>query len=266
MNSAPEVLARLDGISLAFGKTEVLSDIDLVLRAGEIVTLVGLNGSGKSSLTRVLLGLIAPDKGTVWRKPGLKIGYTPQHVARDVTLPLTVERFLTLAGASSGAVMATLEEVGVAQTLKTQLAQISGGEMNRVLLARALLRDPELLVLDEPMSGVDVAGQAELYALIGAIRRRRGCGILLVSHDLHVVMRQTDHVVCLNHHICCSGTPQSVVRDDAFISLFGTEIAGTLALYHHEHDHRHGPQGAVERQGGSLHASEGGQHGGHRHG
>ncbi len=233
------VLLSVEGVSLSYGGAPVLLDIDLSLRAGEIITLIGLNGSGKSSLTRILLGLIKPDQGNVWRKPGLKIGYTPQHITRDPTLPLTVERFLQLASSDRKAMESVLDEVGAGYAMHRQLAEISGGEMNRVLLARALLRNPELLVLDEPMSGVDVSGQADLYRLIGAIRDHRGCGILLVSHDLHVVMRQTDEVICLNHHICCRGTPDFVIRDSAFVSLFGAEIAGTLALYGHHHDHDH---------------------------
>ena len=159
-------------------------------------------------------------------------------------MPLTVNRFLRLGKRTSiEKCNAVLEEVGAPNIANTQLAEISGGEMRRVLLARALLRNPDLLVLDEPLASVDVAGQAELYQLIAQIRNQRGCGILLVSHDLHFVMAATDTVVCLNHHVCCTGHPQSVAQNPEFISLFGTQVANALAVYAHHHDHRHNNAG-----------------------
>ena len=236
--AGPLVEAR--GVSLRFGRRSVLDAVDITVRAGEIVTLVGLNGAGKSTLIRVILGIVEPDSGEVSRRPGLRIGYVPQHMQRDPVLPMTVERFMTLgAPAPRGTLQHVLDEVGADPILGHPLAEISGGEMQRVMLARALLREPQLLVLDEPLAGVDVTSQSDLYRLIADIRDRRGCGVLLVSHDLHLVMAATDTVVCLNRHVCCTGRPQTVLRDPEFISLFGPHLSETLAVYQHAHDHRH---------------------------
>ena len=238
--SEDPLLVSAQGLNVRFGRQTVLDSVDLQVRAGEIVTLVGLNGAGKSTLIRVLLGIVRPDSGEVWRAAGLRIGYSPQHVRRDPVLPMTVRRFLTLGGAASqDRLEAALEEVGAEAILDYPLAEISGGEMQRILLARALLREPGLLVLDEPLAGADVTSQGELYDLIAAIRDRHGCGILLVSHDLHLVMAATDVVVCLNRHVCCTGRPQTVMRDPEFISLFGPQLSEKLAVYQHMHDHRH---------------------------
>jgi len=218
----------------------VLDSVDLAVRPGEIVTLVGLNGAGKSTLIRVLLGIVRPDAGEVVRAPGLRVGYSPQQVHRDPVLPMTVRRFLTLgAPAPRERLEALLDEVGAGAILAHPMAEISGGELHRVLLARALLREPGLLVLDEPLAGVDVTGQSELYRLIARIRDRHGCGVLLVSHDLHLVMAATDTVVCLNRHVCCTGHPRSITRHPEFISLFGPHVSSVLAVYQHSHDHRH---------------------------
>ena len=234
----PLVEAR--GVSVRFGRRNVLEAVDLAVHAGEIVTLIGLNGAGKSTLVRVLLGIIRPSRGEVVRAPGLRIGYAPQHVHRDPILPMTVRRFLTLgAPATRERLTALLAEVGAGAILDHPLASISGGELHRVLLARALLREPGLLVLDEPLAGVDVTSQSELYRLIAAIRDRYGCGVLLVSHDLHLVMAATDTVVCINRHVCCSGHPRAITRDPAFVSLFGPHVASALAIYQHSHDHHH---------------------------
>lgn len=242
----PTSLLEAKGVTVVRGGRALLDHIDLEIAPREIVTVVGLNGSGKTTLLHVLLGLIAPDKGQVVRRPNLRIGYSPQHINRDATLPLTVEGFLRLAGPiAKDRIDQALRDVGAEQTRASQLFDLSGGELHRVLLARALLRNPELLVLDEPMSGVDVTGQAELYHLIGELRDKLGCGVLLVSHDLHIVMAKTDQVVCLNHHICCRGKPQAVVRDPSFIALFGSRIAEDLAIYPHAHDHAHDVEGRV---------------------
>jgi zinc transport system ATP-binding protein len=227
-------------VSVSFRERTILDRVDMHVSRGEIVTVIGLNGAGKSTLVRALLGLIAPQSGRIVRQPGLRIGYSPQHLHLDATLPLTVERFLTL-GANAGEerLRALLAEVGVEEVLHNQIADISGGELHRVLLARALLRKPDLLVLDEPLAGVDVAGQSELYRLIADIRQRYACGVLLVSHDLHVVMAATDRVVCINHHVCCTGRPESVTRHPEFVALFGRHVAEVLAVYTHHHDHQH---------------------------
>ena len=215
----PMPLIEAQGVSVSFGRRNVLDAVDLKVRAGEIVTLVGLNGAGKSTLIRAILGIIRPDLGKIMRAPGLRIGYSPQHVHRDPILPMTVQRFLTLgAPAPREKLEAMLDEVGADAILDYPLAEISGGEMQRVLLARALLREPGLLA---------------------TIRDRYGCGVLLVSHDLHLVMAATDTVVCLNRHVCCMGRPQVVLRDPEFISLFGPHLSDTLAIYRHLHDHRH---------------------------
>ena len=236
--ASPLVEAR--GVSLRFGRRTVLDTVDIAVRAGEIVTLVGLNGAGKSTLIRVILGIVEPDSGEVLQSTGLRIGYVPQHMQRDPVLPITVERFMTLgAPAPRRMLQGVLDEVGADPILGHPLAEISGGEMQRVLLARALLREPRLLVLDEPLAGVDVTSQNDLYRLIADIRDRRGCGVLLVSHDLHLVMAATDTVVCLNRHVCCTGRPQAVLRHPEFISLFGPHLSETLAVYQHAHDHRH---------------------------
>ncbi len=231
-------------MSVSFGRRSVLDKVDIAVHAGEIVTLVGLNGAGKSTLIRVLFGIVRPDLGSVVRTPGLRIGYSPQHVHRDPILPMTVRRFLTLgAPASPDRLKKVLAEVGAGTILNHPLAEVSGGELHRVLLARALLREPGLLVLDEPLAGVDVTSQAELYQLIATIRDRYGCGVLLVSHDLHMVMAATDTVVCLNRHVCCSGHPKVITRHPEFVSLFGPHVANAIAIYPHRHDHRHDERG-----------------------
>ena len=236
--ASPLIEAR--GVSVRIGRRSVLEAVDLAVHPGEIVTLIGLNGAGKSTLIRVLLGIIRPNRGEVSRAPGLRIGYAPQHVHRDPILPMTVRRFLTLgASAARERLEALLAEVGAGAILDHPLAEISGGELHRVLLARALLREPGLLVLDEPLAGVDITSQSELYRLIAEVRDRRGCGVLLVSHDLHLVMAATDTVVCINRHVCCTGHPRAVTRDPAFVSLFGPDVSRTLAIYQHSHDHHH---------------------------
>jgi zinc transport system ATP-binding protein len=222
----------------------VLEHVDLDVAAGEIVTLIGPNGAGKSTLVRVLLGLAPADGGRVWRRPGLRIGYSPQSLSVDPVLPLSVRRFLTLGGiVPASDLEAALDDVGAEGVLDRQVAALSGGELHRVLLARALLRRPELLVLDEPLAGVDVNGQAELYALIGRLREATGAGILLVSHDLHLVMARTDRVICVEGHVCCSGHPVDVARDPAFQRLFGDRFGELVALYRHDmrhHEQVHG--------------------------
>jgi zinc transport system ATP-binding protein len=236
----------------------LLDGIDVAVARGEIVTLIGPNGAGKSTLVRLLLGLLAPDEGEVRRVPGLRIGYAPQHLAIDPVLPLSVRHFLTLGGAAERRLLtAVLDRVGVPGMLDAPMAALSGGELQRVLLARALLRTPDLLVLDEPLSSVDIGGQAQLYRLIGDVRDETGAGVLLVSHDLHLVMARTDRVLCIDRHVCCSGHPVEVARDPAFARLFGTPLAEAVALYHHDlhhharHAHGHEPADAAATGGPS---------------
>ena len=240
------LLAEASGVDLTIAGNTVLSNVDLAVNEHEIVTLIGPNGSGKSTLVKLVLGLLEADRGRVFLRPGLRIGYMPQRLVIDDSLPLTVDRFLRLGGtASRRARMAALGETAVSRLADSPIQKISGGEMQRVLLARALLREPDLLVLDEPAQGVDMTGQAELFKLITGIRDRRGCGVLMVSHDLHLVMASTDSVVCLNHHVCCTGHPETVTRHPAYIELFGPLAAEGFAVYTHRHDHHHGPDGAV---------------------
>ena len=243
---AAEPLLTVENINLTIGGNSILREVNLQVAAGEIVALIGPNGAGKSTLARIALGLLRPDRGRVWRKPGLRLGYMPQRLIVDATLPLTVQRFVTLgAPATRAQVQATLAEVGAASIIDSPVQAISGGEMQRALLARALLREPDLLVLDEPVQGVDVNGQYDVYDLIGGLRHRRGCGILMVSHELHLVMAATDHVLCLNRHVCCSGHPDHVSSDPAYLELFGLDGARRLAVYHHHHNHRHDLHGGI---------------------
>lgn len=229
----PLIAAR--GLSLTAGRLTILSNVSLAIAPREIVTLIGPNGSGKTTLLKALLGLTRVN-GEIVRRPGLRIGYVPQQFTPDPSLPMTVHGFLSLfAGHEAGC--AALGRVGIPDAHDRQIFTLSGGELARVLLARAIAGKPDLLVLDEPLSGVDVSGEAALYHLIAELRDELGCAILLVSHDLHVVMGKADRVVCLNHHICCEGDAHAVAQNPAFLELFGAR--GELALYPHHHDHAH---------------------------
>ena len=240
-------LAALRGIGVRFGRREVLHGVDLAIEAGEIVTIVGPNGSGKSTLLRVLIGAVRPFAGEVKRAPGLRLGYVPQKLPFDPTLPMTVARFLSLPQPRGvGEVAGALERAGVAGLARRQLADLSGGEAQRVMLARALLGAPQLLLLDEPTQGLDQPGSAAFYRQIAALRDETGCAVLLVSHELHVVMSASDRVVCLNGHVCCQGTPAVVSSTPEYRALFGTGTGGALALYRHEHDHAHHHHEAAE--------------------
>lgn len=246
--AAPAANALVSVRNLAFhrGGRSILSGVDLDVRKSEIVTIIGPNGAGKSTLVKAVLGIIKADSGTILKQQGLRIGYVPQRFEADPAIPMTVARFMGLGGtADTAAISKALQDAGVVHTARQQLTQLSGGEMQRVLIARALLRAPDLLVLDEPASGVDYAGEAELYDLIGTLRDKRGLSVLLVSHDLHVVMAKSDRVLCLNRHVCCSGRPEAVAKNSEYLRLFGPEAARSLAVYHHHHDHRHDISGAA---------------------
>jgi zinc transport system ATP-binding protein len=234
------------GIGHAFGKNSVLINIDISVSPGEIVTLIGPNGAGKTTLVRVLLGLLRPDSGEVVRRPGLIVGYLPQQLAIDPVLPMTVRRLLRLTNRpTTGEMLEALAETGAAHLIDQAVQDLSGGELQRVLLARALARRPGLLVLDEPIQGIDISGQTELYELIAQIRSRRGCGVLMISHDLHVVMASTDRVVCINRHLCCSGHPETVREHPEYMAMFAPREAQSLAVYTHSHDHSHDLAGHV---------------------
>lgn len=246
MPHSHEPLARLEKLNLSFGNKHVLQDIDAELHRGCITTLIGPNGAGKTTLVRVVLGLLKPNSGKLWKEPGLRVGYMPQKLQIDRTFPLTVERFLkTTPYNDKRQLLTALADVGAEHLYTQSIHNLSGGEMQRVLLARALLRDPQLLVLDEPVQGVDINGQLDLYNLIARIRDERGCGVLMVSHDLHLVMAATDHVLCINHHICCAGHPEHVTNDPSFTELFGVQGSEQLAVYSHHHNHRHNDHGDV---------------------
>ncbi len=247
MSLDPNTLLSARGICVSLQGRQIIDQVSLSVKRGEIVTLIGPNGAGKTTLVRVILGLLKPQAGKVELAPSLRIGYMPQRLHLSENLPLTVRRFLHLGCQTScetdlGKV---IDRLSIAHLLDSPLQKLSGGEHQRILLARALLRRPDLLVLDEPVQGVDVTGQAALYNLITTIRDELGCGVLMVSHDLHLVMATTDQVLCLNQHVCCSGHPESVSQHPAYLELFGTPASAKLAVYTHHHDHTHDIHGNV---------------------
>jgi len=256
-----ETLISLENVTVTRGPRTLVSGVDLSIARGEIVTLIGPNGSGKSTTAKVVTGVVKPSSGRVVRKPGLTIGYVPQKLTIDWTLPLTVKRLMTLTGRFSlNEIMAALEAVGAAHLLDAAVQELSGGEFQRVLFARAMIRKPDLMVLDEPVQGVDFSGEVALYELVRQIRDTTDCGILMISHDLHVVMAETDTVICLNGHICCRGTPESVKSSPEYRQLLGDRGARALAFYQHHHDHEHGVDGAVHK-----HDAHRASHEGHGH-
>lgn len=233
-------LISVRGLSVAYGARTVLSHVDLTLEPGEIVTIVGPNGSGKTSLLRAIIGAAKPMRGEIWLKPGLRLGYVPQKLHIDPTLPITVERFMRLPEkVPKAACQAALEAAGVPDLLRRQMSQLSGGQFQRVLLARALINRPEVLLLDEATQGLDQPGSAAFYRQIETVRRETGCAVLMISHELHVVMSASDRVICLNGHVCCEGAPAVVASAPEYRALFGTGTGGALALYRHDHDHDH---------------------------
>ncbi|MBP3126245.1 zinc ABC transporter ATP-binding protein ZnuC [Thalassospira sp. ER-Se-21-Dark] len=264
--TAPLIEGR--DLILSFGNERVLDQVSLAIHPGEIITLIGPNGAGKSTLVKTLLGLQKADSGEVIRKRGLTIGYVPQKLAIDQVLPMTVKRFLSLTRSVSRAdCEGVLAQVGAGHVIDAQMSQLSGGETQRVMLARTLLLRPHLLVLDEPTQGVDVSGQAELYRLIDEIRRELDCAVLMISHDLHLVMAKTDQVVCFNRHVCCSGIPETVRQHPEYRSLFGVREADAIGIYHHEHDHEHDLSGHVVGGCGHDHSHDHHAHGhSHDHG
>lgn len=233
-------LITADHVCVRFGTEEILHDISLTVAPKEIVTILGPNGSGKSTLLRALLGIVPAAEGRITRAPGLKIGYVPQKLMIDRTMPITVRRFLSLPErVGDSAADEALVRVGMAGQGAEQMTTLSGGQLQRVLLARALLGRPQLLMLDEPTSGLDQPGEAAFYRLIEEVRAETGAAVLMISHDLHVVMAASDRVICLNGHICCEGTPRVVSNAPEYRALFGLGTQGALALYRHEHDHAH---------------------------
>ena len=233
-------LVQVEGLSVRYGARTVLSGVSLRVEPGEIVTIVGPNGSGKTSLLRAIIGAVKPDKGRVVHGSGVKIGYVPQNLHIDETLPITVARFLRLPGGVAVVDIGhALTQAGVPDLATAQLSKLSGGQFQRVLLARALIGKPDLLLLDEATQGLDQRGSASFYQQIETVRQDTGCAVLMISHELHVVMSASDRVICLNGHVCCEGTPAVVASAPEYRALFGTGTGGALALYRHEHDHSH---------------------------
>lgn len=228
-------LLELKNIGYRTGGLTVLENISFNLPAGKIVTLIGPNGAGKTTLLKIVLGILSPTAGTLTKKDGLKIGYVPQKLSVPTTVPLTVRRFMALGyRAAEQDILAALRETGAESLVNRSVHPLSGGETQRILLARALMQRPDLLVLDEPAQGLDPAGEESLYELISKLNKERGFAVLMVSHDLYVVMAKTDNVICLNRHICCSGKPQDVA-----------DLTPYTSLYRHRHDHIHLPDGEI---------------------
>jgi zinc transport system ATP-binding protein len=249
-------LITLKKVNKAFAERPVLQNISMQLMQGEITTLIGPNGAGKSTLVRLILGLIKPDSGSLTPAPQLNIGYMPQKINIDPSLPISTCRFLQLANTSHKACHEALEMVGISHLSKSPIQTLSGGELQRALLARAILRKPNFLVLDEPVQGVDITGQNALYKMISELSKSLNCGVLMVSHDLHLVMSSTDKVICLNQHICCQGRPEQVTQDPAYIDIFGQ----TTAIYSHHHNHQHSIHGEVLDDQGVHQHGEGCNH------
>ncbi|MFY0659218.1 MAG: metal ABC transporter ATP-binding protein [Shimia sp.] len=233
-------LVTINGLSVKHGTHQALENVALTIDKGEIVTIVGPNGSGKSTLLRCIIGAMTPDSGTILKAAGMRVGYVPQKLAIDATMPLTAARFLSLPKRRSAShIQEALQQVGADGLQDRPMAGLSGGQFQRVLLARALMDKPDLLILDEPTTGLDQPGSADLYTQIEQVRQDTGAAVLMVSHELHVVMSASDRVVCLNGHVCCHGTPEIVASAPEYRALFGTGTHGALALYRHEHDHHH---------------------------
>jgi zinc transport system ATP-binding protein len=231
--SSIQPLITIDQVSVLFDQRAVLNNVSLTLAPREIVSLIGPNGAGKSTLVKVVLGLQKPNTGSRQAHGDLKIGYVPQRFHLSRTMPLRVSDLFDLISTSSDFRHQILVETGSANLLNRDVQDLSGGERQRVLLARALLIRPNLLVLDEPMQGLDIHSEEELYAYVRTLPERHGCAVLMVSHDLQWVMQGTQRVICLNHHICCSGTPDNVLQNPAYQAIFGTE----RVPYEHHHDH-----------------------------
>ncbi|WP_413789423.1 zinc ABC transporter ATP-binding protein ZnuC [Gallibacterium faecale] len=239
-------LVELKHISVQFNNQTALQDISLSIQPRSITTIVGPNGGGKSTLLKVLLKLITPQQGSVYYAPNTKIGYVPQKIHIDATFPITVSKFLSLKPKTSKQdIEQSLKLLSISHLADHTMQKLSGGEMQRVLLARAILNKPNLLVLDEPTQGVDVVGQNELYELINQMRERFDCAVLMVSHDLHLVMAKTDHVLCINQHLCCQGAPDSISSHPHFIDFFNNQREQNVAIYTHHHNHKHNLHGDV---------------------
>ena len=248
MSETRETLVSLNNAGVCVSGKWLVRGVSLEVSRGEIVTLIGPNGSGKSTTAKMALGVINPSEGSAQCRRNIRVSYVPQKLAVDWTMPLTVTRFMALSrAANENEVQRALSSTGIEHLKNAQVRNLSGGEFQRVLLARAVVNTPELLVLDEPVQGVDFNGEIALYRLIEEIRTELNCGIILISHDLHVVMSSTNKVICLNGHVCCSGNPEAVASAPEFRALFGDRAADELAFYRHSHDHEHLPDRTVQK-------------------
>lgn len=241
-------LIELKNINVVFGEKTALRDINLAIYPNSIITIVGPNGGGKSTLLKTLLKLQAPSSGEVIYHDNVRVGYVPQKIHLDHSLPLTVWRFLKLTQkVTTEEIEDALKRLSILHLRDRNMQKLSGGEMQRVLLARAILNKPNLLVLDEPTQGVDINGQAELYQLIHQTQKVLNCAVLMVSHDLHIVLADSKEVLCINSHICCHGTPESLSNNPIFLELWGNQIAQNVGFYSHHHNHHHNMHGDVCR-------------------
>ena len=248
MSTENKILVKLNNVGLLRNQKWLVKGVSLTVEKGQIVTLIGPNGSGKSTTAKIAIGIHKNIEGKV-EKFTNKIGYVPQKISIDWTLPLRVADFMVLTDdLARSDINEALKLTGVDHLIDKSLGNLSGGEFQRVLLARAISRKPELLVLDEPVQGVDFSGEIALYQLIKKISEKLNCGILLISHDLHTVMSATDHVICLNGHVCCSGTPIDVAKDKEYKALFGEQASQTLSIYEHKHDHVHSNDGDLKQK------------------
>ena len=248
MNKEKKTLLKLENAGFSKNNKWLVKGVSLEVKQGEIVTLIGPNGSGKSTTAKIALGIYKEIEGKV-NKFTNKIGYVPQKISIDWTLPIRVIDFMSLTKEPTDEqINVALNLTGVEHLRNKSLGNLSGGEFQRVLIARAIAKQPEVLVLDEPVQGVDFKGEIALYELIKKISEELNCGILLISHDLHVVMSATDFVVCLNGHVCCSGTPQVVAKNNEYQELFGDRASSILSLYEHKHDHTHSQDGTIKRK------------------
>ena len=248
MNIGKDTLVALHNAGLSISNKWLVRKVTMSVSAGEIVTLIGPNGSGKSTTAKIALGIMTPSEGSVYRRKNIRVSYVPQRLSIDWTMPLKVNRFISLTGfLGKKEIKKALSMTETEYLYDAEVRTLSGGEFQRVLLARAIACSPQFLVLDEPVQGVDFNGEIALYKLIEKIRNELNCGIILISHDLHVVMSSTDRVICLNGHVCCSGTPAVVATEPEFIALFGDRAANELAFYKHQHDHEHLPDTTIRK-------------------
>jgi len=246
-------LVRMDDVGFRRDGKWLIRHVSFTVQPGQIITIVGPNGSGKSTTLKVLTGILKPSEGKVISNKSLKIGYVPQSLAVDGTMPISVRRMMNLAGnVKTDAIDATMARFHIDHLANSQVQSLSGGEFQRLLLARAIMARPQLLVLDEPSQGVDFSGQMEIYDYIREYRDQTGASVVLVSHDLHLVMAATDQVICINGHVCCSGTPEGVANNPQYLEMFGPHAAQALAIYRHNHDHIHLPDGNVRHADGTI--------------